>query len=122
MKRMRHVAIGLLIAIAVTSLGANIFAPADYATQFRQAPNAPPSRLHPLGTDALGRDRLSRTLYGTRISLLLAPAAALISTVLAALFGGVGGFLGGWWQRLATSAIDLCLSIPWLFLLITVRA
>lgn len=122
MKRIRHVAIAVLVTVAVASLGADFLAPADYATQFRQAPNAPPSRVHPLGTDALGRDRLSRMLYGTRISLLLAPAAALISTILAAIIGALGGFLGGWWQRSLTAVIDLCLSIPWLFLLITIRA
>jgi peptide/nickel transport system permease protein len=122
MKRIRHVAIAVLVTVAVASLGADFLAPADYATQFRQAPNAAPSRVHPLGTDALGRDRLSRMLYGTRISLLLAPAAALISTILAAIIGALGGFLGGWWQRSLTAVIDLCLSIPWLFLLITIRA
>jgi peptide/nickel transport system permease protein len=122
MKRIRQIAMAVLLAIVLASLGANIFAPADYATQFRQVPNASPSRSHLLGTDALGRDRLSRTLYGTRISLLLAPAAALISTILAAVIGGVAGFLGGWWKRVATAGIDLCLSLPWLFLLITVRA
>ncbi|HZD39747.1 MAG TPA: ABC transporter permease [Terriglobales bacterium] len=122
MRRIRQVALAVLVIIALVSLGANVLAPADYATQFRDIPNASPSRSHFLGTDALGRDRLSRTLYGTRISLLLAPAAALISTALAALIGGLAGFLGGWWKRVATAGIDLCLSLPWLFLLITVRA
>ena len=49
---------------------------------------------HLLGTDEVGRDRFARVLYGTRISLLLAPAAALVSTVLAALVGGLAGYLG----------------------------
>jgi peptide/nickel transport system permease protein len=54
--------------------------------------------------------------------LLLAPAAALLSTLLAALVGGFAGYLGGAWARAAMAATDLCLSLPWLFLLITVRA
>lgn len=122
MKYLRIVAIALLAMVTIASLGAGIVAPAGYATQFREAPNAVPSSAHWLGTDALGRDRFARTLYGTRVSLLLAPAAALVSTLLAALIGGVAGFLGGAWQRLATMLIDLFLSLPWLFLLITVRA
>jgi peptide/nickel transport system permease protein len=61
-------------------------------------------------------------LYGTRISLLLAPAAALLSTLMAALVGGLAGYLGGAWARAAMAVTDLFLSLPWLFLLITVRA
>src|SRR5438132_671869 len=63
-----------------------------------------------------------RFLYGTRLSLLLAPAAALLSLLLASVIGAAAGYLGGWWDRLATRAIDLTLSLPWLFLLITARA
>jgi ABC-type dipeptide/oligopeptide/nickel transport system permease subunit len=61
-------------------------------------------------------------LYGTRISLLLAPAAALLSTLMAAAIGGLSGYLGGGWARLAMAVTDLFLSLPWLFLLITARA
>jgi ABC-type dipeptide/oligopeptide/nickel transport system permease subunit len=65
---------------------------------------------------------MARTLYGTRVSLLLAPAAALLSTMLAALMGGFAGYLGGIWQKISMAVTDLFLSLPWLFLLITVRA
>jgi ABC-type dipeptide/oligopeptide/nickel transport system permease subunit len=104
------------------SLASKWLAPAGYARQFREAPGAPPSHQHLLGTDEIGRDRFSRVLYGTRISLLLAPAAAFVSTMLAAFVGGLAGYLGGNWLRLARGFIDLFLSLPWLFLLITVRA
>src|ERR1700691_4083515 len=112
----------VLLAVCAAALAANWLAPAGYAKQFREAPNAPASRQHLLGTDDVGRDRFARVLYGTRISLLLAPAAALVSTLLAALVGGLAGYMGGIWLRLARAFTDLFLSLPWLFLLITVRA
>jgi peptide/nickel transport system permease protein len=119
---LRKLACLVLAVVVAASLAAGWLAPAGYATQFREAPNAPPSRRHLLGTDEIGRDLFSRTLYGTRISLLLAPAAALLSTLMAAFIGGVAGYLGGAWERLAMAITDLFLSLPWLFLLITVRA
>jgi ABC-type dipeptide/oligopeptide/nickel transport system permease subunit len=70
----------------------------------------------------LGRDRLARLLAATRISLLLAPAAALFSTALATLVGGLAGYCGGLLDRIAARAIDLMLSLPWIFLLIAARA
>ncbi len=122
MKRARRLAIALLIVIVLACLGAEMLAPGGYAAQFRAEPNAAPSHAHWLGTDQLGRDRFARLLYGTRVSLLLAPAAALISTALAGLIGGLAGYRGGIWQQIANSVTDLFLSLPWLFLLITVRA
>lgn len=122
MKHMRGLAALITILVFGICLFAELYAPADYAYQFRETPNAAPSRQHPLGTDELGRDRLSRLLYGTRVSLLLAPTAALLSTLMAALIGGIAGFFGGWLERLALGMTDLFLSLPWLFLLLTVRA
>jgi peptide/nickel transport system permease protein len=118
----RTLACAVMLIVCAASLAAPWLASAGYAKQFREAPGSPPSRQHLLGTDEIGRDRFARVLYGTRISLLLAPAAALISTLLAALVGGLAGYLGGAWLRLATGLTDLFLSLPWLFLLITVRA
>ncbi|PYY22899.1 MAG: hypothetical protein DMG62_11250 [Acidobacteria bacterium] len=118
----RWAAVALLAVVFVVALAANVMAPAPYAKQFRQDVNHPPAQQYPLGTDELGRDRLSRLLYGMRISLLLAPAAALLSTLLAALIGGAGAYLGGFWERGTKVMIDLFLSLPWLFLLLTVRA
>src|SRR5438270_10473298 len=122
MKVFRGIAIAMLVVLALASAGARWIAPNDYAAQDREAPSVAPSHQYLLGTDDLGRDRFSRLLYGTQVSLLLAPAAALISVMLAALIGGVAGFVGGRWERFAMGFTDLVLSLPWLFLLITVRA
>src|SRR6202166_4223769 len=118
----QKLACGILVLVLGASAAANWLAPAGYAKQYREATDAPPSHTHWLGTDELGRDRFARVLYGTRISLLLAPAAALFSTLMAAFIGGLAGYLGGGWARIAMAVTDLFLSLPWLFLLITVGA
>ena len=110
-----------LVTIFLMMLGADALAPHPYYQQFREETAARPSRAHPLGTDALGRDRWSRLLYGGRISILLAPAAALLSLAIAALIGLGAAVLGAWWRRAAMLLIDLFLSLPWLFLLLAVR-
>jgi peptide/nickel transport system permease protein len=122
MKVLRMIAIAVLLLAAGAVLFANYLAPAGYEQQFRELPQAGPSAHHPLGTDELGRDRWARLLYGMRVSLTLAPLAALFTTVLAGLAGGIAGYFGGWTERCCKLVIDFFLSVPWLFLLITVRA
>jgi peptide/nickel transport system permease protein len=122
MKAARAIAITVLVVTAAAVFLANYLAPAGYEHQFRELPQAGPSVHHPLGTDDLGRDRWARLLYGMRVSLTLAPLAAFLSTVLAALVGGIAGYFGGWTERCCKLLIDFFLSVPWLFLLITVRA
>jgi ABC-type dipeptide/oligopeptide/nickel transport system permease subunit len=118
----QKLAVMVLGAAVAASLGAGLLVQHSYAEQSREIISAPPSAQFWLGTDELGRDRFARLLYGTRVSLLLAPAAALLSTLLAALLGGAAGYLGGRWERAVTAGIDLFLSLPWLFLLLAVRA
>ncbi len=122
MKTARMAAIAFLVALAMACLLTRWIARASYAQQFRDTPDAAPSSQHWLGTDDLGRDRFARLVYGTQVSLLLAPAAALAATLLAAVIGGAAGFVGGWLESGVMTATDLFLSLPWLFLLITVRA
>lgn len=106
MNRTQKAALGVLAIVALAALAAGLLAP-SYSLQFRDSISAPPSSRFPLGTDDLGRDRLARLLYGTRVSVLLAPAAALLSTLLAGLIGGTAGYLGGRWERIVTASIDL---------------
>ena len=94
----------LLTVIFAAALLANVIAPASYETQFREDPGAPPSSQFPLGTDELGRDRLSRLLYGSRISLLLAPAAAALATVIGLSLGVAAGCFAGVPARFALGA------------------
>ena len=122
-KRGLQIAAGfILCGISLMALGAGSIAPFSYALQSRNAPSAAPSAIHLLGTDTLGRDMFSRLLYGTRVSLLLAPAAALLSTLIAGLLGAAAGLLGGWWERFILAITDLSMALPLLFLLIALRA
>src|SRR6185369_14376390 len=122
MKIVRAIALAVLVIAILAALATPWLAPAPYDFQDRDATDISPSHAHPLGTDDLGRDRLSRLLYGARISLLLAPVAAAGAVFLAALIGGAAGYLGGWYERATLAGIDVFLSLPWLFLLVTVRA
>ena len=119
---MKRAAMVLLSLLAAAALFAGILAPAPFDMQFREFPNAAPGRQFPLGTDELGRDRLSRLLHGARVSLLMAPAAALGATLIAALIGIGAGLAGGWVEKIVMLGADLFLSLPWMFLLLSMRA
>ena len=83
---------------------------------------AQPSETHVLGTDELGRDELSRLLFGGRISLFVGVGAALISTLIGILVGAVAGFYGGWIDTLLMRFVDLMLAFPAIFLLLILFA
>jgi ABC-type dipeptide/oligopeptide/nickel transport system permease subunit len=118
----QNISRSILILAFGTALFAGVVAPAGYDEQFRDHPNAPPSQQFPLGTDELGRDRLSRLLYGCRVSLLLAPAAAALATGIGLLMGAAAGYGGGWAGRAALELTDLVASVPSLLLLLFARA
>lgn len=122
MKRPRLMAIFVLAALFLTAIASGLMGANSQSRQFRELPDARPSYRFPLGTDDLGRDRLARLLYATRISLVLAPAAALLATLLAAVVGGAAGYFGGWWDKCTVHIVDLLLSLPWFFLLLAARA
>jgi ABC-type dipeptide/oligopeptide/nickel transport system permease subunit len=118
----RTICCGILGIVFAVGLFAEGFTHYPYALQFREFPNAAPSSMHWLGTDGLGRDFFARVIYGTRVSLLLAPAAALLATAIAAVLGGVAGLRGGWLETLILATADLSMSLPLLFVLIALRA
>jgi peptide/nickel transport system permease protein len=119
---MRRAASIFLVIVFVAALLADFAAPYSFRTQFRDEVDAPAGRAHLLGTDALGRDRFSRLLYGARLSMLFAPAAALVSVAAALVLALLAGMGGGWWERLTLASADLSLSLPWIFVLLAARA
>jgi len=119
---LRMLSFAVLGVVFAAGLFAGSVARHPYALQFREVPHAGPSALHPMGTDSLGRDIFARVAYGTRVSLLLAPAAALLATLIAGVLGGVAGLAGGWREKVILSAADLSMALPLLFVLIALRA
>jgi len=82
----------------------------------------PPDIHHPLGTDDLGRDVLSRMIFGARISLSVGFVAVGISTIIGILLGSLAGYYGGWTERIIMRFIDIMLTIPTFFLILAVIA
>lgn len=121
-KLLRSTCAAFLCTLFLAGLFAGGVTHYSYATQFREAPNASPSTAHVFGTDGLGRDLFARVLYGTRVSLVLAPAAALLSTIIAGVFGSFAGFMGGWFETLILATADLSMALPLLFVLLALRA
>lgn len=119
---LRALSRGALLAFFALGLFAGSVSHYSYAQQFRELPNAAPTSSHVLGTDPLGRDLFARLLFGTRVSLLLAPAAAFIATAIATVLGGVAGLRGGWLEKFILVSADLSMSLPLLFVLIALRA
>ena len=75
-----------------------------------------PSLAHPLGTDGLGRDQLSRVIYGTRISLSVGISSILVGGLIGTLLGIVGAYFKGWIDQLITMIVDTLLAFPSLIL------
>jgi peptide/nickel transport system permease protein len=82
----------------------------------------PPGHVFLWGTDASGRDVFSRVLYGGRISLATGFAATFLALALGLFWGTISGFYGGWIDRLLMRGAELFLALPWLYLLLGVRA
>lgn len=118
----RLAAMVLLCLLVLSSLAAEWLRPAGYAAQFRDAADAAPSFRFPFGTDDLGRDLLARTLYGMRLSLVLAGAAALAATAVAALGGIAAGYAGGLVEHALEMVTSLLMALPWIFVLLLMRA
>jgi peptide/nickel transport system permease protein len=104
--------------IALATLLAGVIAPYGFAEQHLEATLRGPGTHYWLGTDTLGRDELSRLLYGGRVSLLVGLSVALSSGVLGTLVGAAAGFYGGRLDSIVMRVTDLFLSIPLLVILI----
>lgn len=118
----------VLILIVIASLFGEALAPHDPALQSLRLRLTPPFWMedsvagYPLGTDALGRDMLSRIIYGARVSMYVGLAAVLVQGVLGVLLGLFAGYYGGLLDTIIMRAGDVQQALPFLVLAIAVTA
>ncbi|MCA1219789.1 ABC transporter permease [Streptomyces sp. 8L] len=119
-------ALAVLAIMLIAALFAPLIAPDDPNTQDLLMRLRPPawehggSSAHLLGTDQLGRDMLSRVIYGTRVSLLVGASAALLAGVVGTLVGLASGFLGGWVDKVLMRLADVQLAFPAILLALAI--
>lgn len=117
-----------LVVIVLFVVGA-VFAPSlsPYPEQGRGGPNIlekfkPPSNIHWLGTDYLGRDVLSRILFGGRVSLSMGFMVVMIAILIGTPLGAIAGYYGGWLDNLIMRITDMFLAFPPLLLAMAIAA
>lgn len=115
---------GFVLLLALVAVAAPWLSPHDPERQSLRGRLAAPSlegadgRAHPLGTDHLGRDVLSRTLYGARVSLLVGFAAVAVGSVVGGALGILAGYRGGWTDSVVMTVADAQLAFPFVLLAI----
>lgn len=128
--RSRRVVVGLgfLLLVSLITVGAPWIAPYPEADQNANRVQLPPfstssaNTYHLLGTDALGRDLLSRMIYGGRVSLLVGVTVVLVAGLIGVPLGLLSGFLGRWIDTLIMRLADIQLAIPFILLVIAIMA
>jgi peptide/nickel transport system permease protein len=112
----------IIVAVFLLAMLAPFIAPYDPDDINVKAILIEPSWQHWMGTDGLGRDVLSRMLYGGRISLLVGLVAVGISTIIGIILGAIAGYYRGWVDTFIMRLVDVMLSIPSFFLILAVIA
>ncbi len=110
------------LVLVLTALFAPVLAPADPTAIDLAARLAPPGSGHLLGNDALGRDILSRIIYGSRVSLEVGVITVAVSLVLGTAIGSVAGYRGGWADEVTMRVADVFLAFPGILLAIALTA
>jgi peptide/nickel transport system permease protein len=115
--------LGLVALVVVAALAAPWLSGHDPAQgDFAAGLKPPGTPGHPLGTDLLGRDLLSRVLYGARVALFIGLCTVLVTAVVGGILGLVAGFFGGWPGTVLMRIADVQLSFPFILLALTINA
>ncbi len=116
------VALIFIAILMVLAVFPSLFSPYPYMQVYRGMRGAPPSHDHLLGFDHIGRDILSRIIWGTRVALIVGLLATGIAVSMGVTVGAVAGYMGGWVDILLSRIIDTLMAYPLLVLLITLAA
>jgi ABC-type dipeptide/oligopeptide/nickel transport system permease subunit len=116
------VGVALLATIAIACIGAPLIAPYGYNDMDLANMFSPPSPSHLLGTDPLGRDLLTRLLYGGRYSLSLGLSAALLGGFVSIIVGSIAGYFGGRTEALIMRLMDIWSSLPAMLMAILISS
>ena len=108
----------IVLIFALTAIFARYLTPFDPEKTELTNMLQPPSAEHLMGTDELGRDLLTRLLYGGRVSLSIGVMAMALAVTVGAVVGGLSGFYGGWVDNVLMRFTDMMLAFPSLFVLI----
>jgi peptide/nickel transport system permease protein len=120
-------ALGWIVLMVAVAILADAISPTHYAAQNLRARLQPPvfwggSWAYPLGTDAIGRDMVSRLIYGIRFSILIAVLGTLIGAVVGTLLGILAAARRGWVQEAIMMMVDVQAAIPFIILALAVLA
>jgi peptide/nickel transport system permease protein len=116
------VSLGVIVFLILVAIFSDVIAPYPYDQQDFSKSFAPPSREHLLGCDKLGRDVLSRIIYGSLQSLQLGVVSVAIAATIGVTIGAVAGFYGGWTDNLIMRGLDIYQSIPTFLMCVTLAA
>lgn len=111
--------LGLLVLVALMP---GAFTPYSATRADTALQGMPPSWAHPLGFDSIGRDELSRLVYGTRVALLVGLLATGLALAIGVTVGAAAGYFGGWIDATLSRVIDTLMTFPTLVLLIALAA
>ncbi|MGB8811654.1 MAG: ABC transporter permease [Paracoccaceae bacterium] len=112
----------IVLALLLVALIGPWITPYDFLSQNLDARNFPPSLAHPFGTDDLGRDVISRVIYGARTAFLVAVCVTAIAFTIGVILGAIAGFYGGTFDRLMMWFTDMTMSVPQLLLVVVINA
>lgn len=118
--RIALASLGLIALLIVVAVFGNGMAPYPYDLQDTAGALSPPSRLHWMGTDELGRDLFSRLIYGTRVSMSVSLLTAFSALIVGTLYGALSGYIGGRTDNLMMRGIDVLYALPDLLLIILI--